>query len=91
MKYKIVASLLTTLTIAEYLQEQTAEELAYRDRLSELVLEGNHATALSMADSSPADDSNDIRNFNMLGAIVLLSVAMATLIILRYFTDKERR
>ena len=83
MKYKILAALLTTLTIAEYQQEQTAEELAYQKRLRELVLEGdNLAMALSMSDNSSSDDSYSIRNFNMLGAIILLSVALATLIVL---------
>lgn len=83
MKYKILVALLTTLTIAEYQQEQTAEELAYQERLRELVLEGDSlAMALSMSDNSSSDDSKSIRNFNMLGAIILLSVALATLIIL---------
>ena len=83
MKYKILVALLTTLTIAEYQQEQTAEELAYQERLRELVLEGDSlAMALSMSDDSSSDDSKSIRNFNMLGAIILLSVALATLIIL---------
>ena len=58
MKYKILVALLTTLTIAEYQQEQTAEELAYQERLRELVLEGDSlAMALSMSDNSSSDDS----------------------------------
>ena len=89
MKYKIAAFLLT-LTLAESNgTEPSAEEIAFRASLMERV-KTEHAT-MSLAMDSSAEDSTNISDFNMLGAVILLTVALGTLIFLQFFMDKDRR